>query len=134
MRRIIITIAAMALASASASASAQALEGQWTNYKKNVVVQVERCGAAYCGRVVQASAKAQEKARKGGTPNLVGTQILSGLMPIGGGKFRGRAFVPKRNIHATATVRQISDDVMQVQGCVLGGLLCDNEKWTRVTS
>jgi uncharacterized protein (DUF2147 family) len=119
---------------AAAPASAQALEGQWTNYKKNVVVQVERCGSAYCGRVVQASAKAKEKARKGGTPNLVGTQILTGLTPIGNGKFRGRAFVPKRNIHATATVRQVSDDVMQVQGCVLGGLLCDSERWTRVIS
>jgi uncharacterized protein (DUF2147 family) len=119
---------------AAAPASAQELEGQWTNYKKNVVVQVERCGAAYCGRVVQASEKARAKARKGGTPNLIGTQILTGLKPIGAGKFRGRAFVPKRNLHATATVRQLSDDVMQVQGCVLGGLLCDNEKWTRVTS
>ena len=122
------------LLAAAPAQGAQSLEGQWTNYKKNVVVKVERCGTAYCGRVVQASAKAREKARKGGTPNLVGTQILTGLTPVGGGKFRGKAFVPKRNIHATATVRQISNDVMQVQGCVLGGLLCDNEKWTRVTS
>ena len=128
-----IWVASLLLA-APAAASAQALEGQWTNYKKNVVVEVERCGPAYCGRVVQASAKAQEKARKGGTPRLIGTQILTGLKPIGDGKFRGRAFVPKRNIHATATVRQVNDNVMQVQGCVLGGLLCDNEKWTRVKS
>jgi uncharacterized protein (DUF2147 family) len=129
------TVAFLAsLVLAASPASAQALEGQWTNYKKNVVVQVERCGAAYCGRVVQASEKAKAKARKGGTANLVGTQILTGLTPVGGGKFRGRAFVPKRNIHATATVRQVSDDVMQVQGCVLAGLLCDNERWTRITS
>lgn len=133
MKRTLIPIAALMLA-APAAASAQALEGQWTNYKKNVVVQVERCGPAFCGRVVRASEKAKEKARKGGTPNLVGTQILTGLKPIGGGKFRGQAFVPKRNIHATATVRQVSDDVMQVQGCVLGGLLCDSERWTRVIS
>jgi uncharacterized protein (DUF2147 family) len=84
--------------------------------------------------VVQASAKAKEKARRGGTPNLIGTQILTGLTPVGEGRFRGRAVVPKRNLHATATVRQLSDDVMQVQGCVFGGLLCDNERWTRVTS
>jgi len=119
---------------AASPASAQALEGKWTNFKKNVVVQVERCGSAYCGRVVQASARAKEKARKGGTPNLIGTQILTGLTPVGDGRFRGKAFVPKRNIHATATVKQISDDVMQVQGCVWGGLLCDSEKWTRVVS
>ncbi len=122
------------LALLAAPASAQAIEGQWTNYKRNVVVQVERCGPAYCGRVIEASAKAQEKARKGGTPKLVGTQILTGLKPIGDGRYRGKAFVPKRNIHATATVRQLSANVMQVSGCVLGGLLCDNEKWTRVTS
>lgn len=134
MKRIAFLFAALMLAATPATASAQALEGQWTNYKKNVVVQVERCGPAYCGTVVQASAKAKEKARKGGTPNLVGTQILTGLKPVGDGKFRGRAFVPKRNIHATATVRQVSDDVMQVQGCVLGGLLCDSERWTRITS
>lgn len=132
MKRTALILSSIALA--AAPAQAQALEGKWTNYKKNVVVEVERCGAAYCGRVVQASAKAQEKARKGGTPRLIGTQILTGLKPIGDGKFRGRAFVPKRNLHATATVRQISPNVMQVQGCVLGGLLCDNEKWTRVTS
>jgi uncharacterized protein (DUF2147 family) len=132
MRKIVAMFTLFALA--AAPASAQELEGRWTNYKKNVVVQVDRCGTAYCGRVIQASEKAKEKARKGGTPNLVGTQILTGLKPIGDGKFRGRAFVPKRNIHATATVRQVSDDVMQVQGCVLGGLLCDSERWTRVIS
>ena len=119
---------------AASPASAQALEGQWTNYKKNVIVKVERCGTAYCGRVVKATDKAKAKAAKGGTPNLVGTQILTGLVPTGAGKFRGKAFVPKRNIHATATVRQVSDDVMQVQGCVLGGILCDSERWTRVVS
>jgi uncharacterized protein (DUF2147 family) len=132
MMRIGIFIAPLALV--AAPAPAQAIEGQWTNYKRNVVVQVERCGPAYCGRVVQASAKAEEKARKGGTPKLVGTEILTGLKPIGDGRYRGKAFVPKRNIHATATVRQLSANVMQVSGCVLGGLLCDNEKWTRVTS
>jgi uncharacterized protein (DUF2147 family) len=131
MKRTAILVAASLFAS---PAAAQALEGQWTNYKRNVIVQVERCGTAFCGRVVQASAKAKEKARRGGTPNLIGTQILTGLTPVGDGRFRGRAFVPKRNIHATATVRQVSDDVMQVQGCVFGGLLCDNERWTRVTS
>ena len=128
----LVTAIIASLVLATAPASAQALEGQWTNYKKNVVVQVERCGTAYCGRVVKASEKAKAKAAKGGTPNLIGTQILTGLVPTGTGKFRGRAFVPKRNIHATATVRQVSDDVMQVQGCVLGGLLCDSERWTRV--
>jgi uncharacterized protein (DUF2147 family) len=131
MKRIAILIASLLLA---APASARELEGHWTNDKRSMVVQVERCGAAYCGKVIQATDKAKEKARKGGTANLIGTQILTGLTPIGDGRFRGQAFVPRRNLHATATVRQLSDDEMQIQGCVWGGLLCGREKWTRVTS
>lgn len=131
MKRIAILIASLLLA---APATAQELEGHWTNDKRSMVVQVERCGAAYCGKVIRATDKAKEKARKGGTANLIGTQILTGLTPLGDGRFRGQAFVPKRNLHATATVRQLSDDEMQVQGCVWGGLLCGKERWTRVTS
>jgi len=129
MRRSAILIASLLLA---APAAAQDLAGQWTNDKRSMIVQVDRCGAAYCGKVIQATDKAKEKARKGGTANLVGTQLLTGLTPIGGGRFRGKAFVPKRNLHATATVRQLSNDEMQVQGCVWGGLLCGKERWTRV--
>jgi uncharacterized protein (DUF2147 family) len=131
MKRTAILIASLLLA---APAAAQELEGHWTNDKGSMVVQVERCGAAYCGKVIRATDKAKEKARKGGTANLIGTQILTGLTPVGDGRFRGQAFVPRRNLHATATVRQLSDDEMQVQGCVWGGLLCGKERWTRVTS
>jgi len=132
MRKTIFAITAVMLA--ASPASAQELEGRWTNDKRSMIVQVERCGAAYCGKVIQATAKAKERARKGGTTNLVGTQILTGLTPMGDGRFRGQAFVPKRNLRATATVRQLNNDEMQVQGCVLRGLLCGKERWTRVTS
>lgn len=129
----LMTLMAGSMLLAAAPASAQSLTGKWTNCKGNAVVQVERCGDAYCGRVIQASAKAKKQAREGGTPNLVGTRILTGLKPIGGGKYRGRAFVPKRNVHGTATVRQLSHEVMEVRGCVIGGLLCDSEYWMRVS-
>lgn len=131
MKRTAILIASLLLA---APAAAQELAGHWTNDKRSMVVQVERCGTAYCGKVIRATDKAKEKARKGGTANLIGTQILTGLTPVGDGRFRGQAFVPRRNLRATATVRQLSDDEMQVQGCVWGGLLCGKERWTRVTS
>ena len=117
---------------AATPASAQQLEGWWTNPKGTVVIKVERCGPAYCGRVIHATAKARENARKSGTPQLIGTRILTGLKPIGEGRYRGQAFVPRHKVRGTATVRQISRDVMQVQGCVVGGMLCDNERWTRV--
>ena len=49
MKRIFLSIAAAAAAlAASAPAAAQALEGRWTNAKRSVIVEVERCGDAWC--------------------------------------------------------------------------------------
>jgi uncharacterized protein (DUF2147 family) len=134
MKRILAKAALLALAaSVPVTASAKAaLEGQWRNPKGSVVVKVEQCGKAFCGIVVRASEKAQANARRGGTANLIGTRILSGLKPVGEGRYKGKVFVPKRNLYASATVRQVSPNIMEVEGCALAGILCDEQRWTRV--
>src|SRR4028118_757646 len=127
------TISALLFASLSAPATAQAsVEGRWTNPKRSIVIEVSRCGPAWCGTVVQATAKAKANARKGGTQNLIGTRILSGARPVGKGVYKGRGFIPRRNISAPATIRQRGPNVMEVEGCALGGLLCKEQRWTRV--
>ena len=132
MKQLIASFALLFLAAAPAGASAQTLEGRWTNPKRSVIVDIDRCGEAYCGTVVQASEKAKANARKAGTRNLIGTRVLSGLKPVGNGRYKGRVFVPKRNVHAAATVRQVGANVMEVEGCALAGLICDEQRWTRV--
>lgn len=129
MKRILTLFALLGAASA---AHAAPIEGRWTNPKGSVVVNVAPCGAAYCGTVVKASEKVKANARKGGTQNLIGRQILTGLKPTGPGRYKGKAFVPKRNLYASATVRQLSPNVMEVEGCALIGLICDEQRWTRV--
>jgi uncharacterized protein (DUF2147 family) len=81
MKRVVAwTVIVLTALTVPVTASAKAeLEGQWRNPKGSVVVKVEQCGNAYCGIVVRASDKARANARKGGTANLVGTRILSGL-------------------------------------------------------
>ena len=128
------TALVLAALAAPATASAQPpIEGQWKNPKGSVVVRVAPCGDAYCGIVVDASAKAKASARKGGTPRLIGTRILSGVRPAGDGAFRGQAFDPKRNIRAPATIRVIGPSTLIVKGCVLGGIICKEQRWTRVS-
>ena len=100
------------------SASAQALEGKWTNPKRSVIVNVARCGSAYCGTVSWASEKTRDKVAENGR-KLVGTRILSDLRPAGDGLYKGRAFEPKRNIRGSATVRQVGPNVMVVKGCAV---------------
>lgn len=127
MKKLILSIAAVAAALAPTAASAQALEGKWTNPKRSVIVRVARCGDAYCGTVSWASAKNCEK---GTEP---GTRVLSNLRSQGDGVYKGRAYEPKRNITGSATVRQVGPNIMVVKGCAVIGLLCKEQRWTRVS-
>jgi uncharacterized protein (DUF2147 family) len=128
MKHILIK-AALALLAASAPVTAAVqptLEGRWANAKRSVIVNVARCGDAYCGAVSWASANNREK---GVAP---GTRVLSDLRPQGGGVYKGRAYEPKRGIGGSATVHQIGPNVMIVKGCAVMGLLCKEQRWTRV--
>jgi uncharacterized protein (DUF2147 family) len=123
---ILVAIAMPALASAQGP-----LEGHWRNPKGSVTVKVAPCGNSYCGTVVEASAKAKATAALGGTPHLIGTQILSDMRGNGAGTFKGQVFDPKRNLHAPATIR-IDGNTLVVKGCVLS-FLCKEQRWTRVS-
>ena len=128
MKRIFLSIAAAAVAlGATTPAYAQALEGKWANAKRSVIVQVAKCGDAYCGTVSWASAKNREK---GAEP---GTRVLSDLRRAGDGTFKGKAYEPKRNIRGSATVRQIGPDTMVVKGCAVFGVFCSEQRWTRIS-
>jgi len=122
-----------ALLALPAQALAKApLEGRWKNPKGSVVVRVAACGGAFCGTVVDATAKAKSSARKGGTPTLIGTRILSDVRPQSDGTYKGHAFDPKRNIHAPATIRMQGGGTLVIRGCVLRGLICKEQRWTRI--
>ena len=124
----ILTKLALILLVVPVSAQAQAaLEGRWANPKHSVIVKVAPCGDALCGTVSWASAGNKEK---GVTP---GKRVLSDLKPLGDGLYRGRALEPKRNISGSATVRQDGPNVMIVKGCAVLGLVCKEQRWTRVS-
>lgn len=124
----------VALGAMPAVASGKAaLEGHWRNPKGSVTVRVAPCGEAFCATVVDASSKAKATARKGGTPQLIGTRILTGVRATGGGAYTGRAFDPKRNIRAPATIRLLGPSTLVIKGCVLRGIICKEQRWTRVS-
>ena len=127
MRQIALSFALVALPSTAAAAP---IEGKWQNPKDSVIVNVTPCGAGtWCGRVSWASPKAK---RKADGRLRVGTQLLSGLKADGRGGYKGRAYEPRRQIRANATIRQAGRNALIVRGCALGGLVCKAQRWTRV--
>ena len=120
----LVLLAATVPVGASAEA---ALEGKWANPKHSVIVNVARCGDAYCGTVSWANA---HNRRSGVAP---GTRVLSDLRAQGNGVYKGRAYEPKRGIGGSATVTQEGPNVMIVKGCAIVGLICKAQRWTRVS-
>ncbi len=129
MKPFLLSTLALAMISVPAAAATPApIEGRWSNPKDSVIVKVARCGANYCGRVAWASAKAKAKAGK----PLVGSQLMSGFRPDGRGGYKGRVFLPRHNVYAPATIRSLGPDTLSVKGCALSGVMCKEQRWSRV--
>ena len=122
-------IAALAaLAMIPAAANAAPPKGVWTNPKKNVRVTFQRCGDAMCGKVIWASAEAQQKA---GSP-LVGTMLFEDFVEEGPGEWSGSVFVPDIGQSVSGTIRQMDANTLVGEGCVIAGLGCKSQTWTRL--
>ncbi len=119
---------------ASPAFAAAPIEGQWTNPARTVTVRIAQCGAALCGRVVSASPDARARAAAAGTPRLIGTELMSRLVPVGEGTWRGTFFVPDRNVRAPGELRLLGPRALEIEGCAMGGLVCKTQLWARVTT
>ena len=107
------------------------IEGRWKNPSGRVTVLIEACGEAFCGSVIAAAESARADARRGGTANLVGTQLMTGFKAAGSGKWRGRLFIPDMNRRSKAELRPIGTNQLKVTGCAVGRMICKSQIWTR---
>lgn len=120
--------AVAALTAVAAQGAAPEVHGLWKNPSGSVVIDIEQCHHALCGKVKWASQKAKHDARKG-APHLVGTPLLTGLKATGHHNWSGKIFVPDMNIHASAKVHLMNHNHLKVSGCKL--MICKSQTWTR---
>ncbi|MBO9707821.1 MAG: DUF2147 domain-containing protein [Caulobacter sp.] len=138
MGRIKLTTLSLALVAglmASLPAVAQdvpASYGVWRNPKNSVHVEIRNCGAKTCGYVVWANEEAKADARKGGTDNLVGLQLLRDFTEQKNGVWKGKVFVPDLNMTFSGTAEFPNATTMKAKGCLLGNILCKSQTWRRV--
>jgi uncharacterized protein (DUF2147 family) len=121
----------LAAASALASTSAAGVSGLWMNPDNSVQVDVQSCGEGICGRVVWASPEARADARAGGTPNLVGTEVLRDYRPIAPGEWKGQVFLPDEGRTFRSKMVQLGPGALRISGCEVEGLLCKAQTWHR---
>ena len=104
------------------------IEGRWVKPDHTVIVNIAPCGGSSCGTVQWGTAKAQQDARRG-TPQLIGTQILTELQQAGS-IWKGKLFVPDANLHAEAKIQPVAVGQLKVEGCEFG--ICKSQIWSKV--
>jgi len=130
MKRILASLAAFVLAAMPALASAKSpLEGQWKH--GSMVIEIAPCGSKLCGTVVKASANQQRKAQNGSGTELIGARLITDIEQTGPATYKGRVFAADRNVYANGTVRMVSQDRLDVKGCVLL-VICKSRSYDRV--
>lgn len=105
--------------------------GVWLDHHKAVKVATQACGKALCGKIVWATPQAREEAREAGTDPLIGLEVLSNYHRTGSGTWEGRVFIPDMKRKFYSRIEQEGPDKLKISGCILGGLLCKSQYWTR---
>jgi len=94
--------------------------GEWLTEGREAQIAIKYCGASLCGAISHS---------KDGVN--VGKAILVDMKPEEG-RWKGTVIDPRTNMHYVAYIGLENPHTLEVRGCVLGGLLCGNQKWTRV--
>ncbi|PNU06902.1 DUF2147 domain-containing protein [Novosphingobium guangzhouense] len=111
--------------------AATCTEGIWLNPSRSVAVRTGACGQGLCGRVVWASGKALADAQDSGVTSLIGTELLHDYRAEGP-VWRGSVYVPDMGRHFDSRIEALSPDRLKISGCILGGIFCRSQVWTRV--
>lgn len=138
-------MAAAVLLSSSLMAGAQAATpaaGTWLSADGGTKVRVSECaGNKLCGKVVWLNEPIDRQTGKPKTDKynadpdkrarpLLGVQVVNGMAPSGDNKWSGKIYNADDGKTYDAHVTLVSENAMQVQGCVLG-ILCKSQTWKR---
>lgn len=133
-----VLLAALFLACAPALAHAQAgpqPTGTWLTPGGDSQIRIGRCGAAYCGTIAKVMAG---ETRDVNNPDaglrgrsLVGVALTRDMRPSGEG-WEGSLYNFRDGKTYTGKLAMKGPNVLELSGCVLGGLICKKQMWTRV--
>jgi uncharacterized protein (DUF2147 family) len=136
-------ISAVVLASISAvPAFAADPLGTWLTGDKKGKVKIVNCGGAICGSLAwmqeptdpethqPKTDKHNSDASKQGRP-LIGIPIVLSMKPNGADVWQGQVYNAEDGGTYTGSFTMTGANTAELKGCVMGGLICKSQTWTR---
>lgn len=85
-----------------------------------LLVDIAPCGPALCGKIIEESK---------GDSGIVGMEMFVDMIDDGSGTYKGRIVHPETGKKWRGKVRETSDTVLNVKGCL--GPICLGEDWVK---
>jgi uncharacterized protein (DUF2147 family) len=116
--------------------------GTWLTGDKKGKVRIVNCGHAICGTLVWLAEpndpdthqpktdKHNSNASLQGRP-LLGIPIVLNMTPSGGDKWEGKVYNAEDGGTYTGSFSMSGSNTAELKGCVMGGLICKGQTWTR---
>jgi uncharacterized protein (DUF2147 family) len=134
----LLVLVACSLFVACASAAAADPRGIWLVEDKSAQIQLENCNGLLWGMVIWERMPGRDDENPDpalrGRPTL-GIPIVLGMRPVVQGPetvWHGQIYNAMNGRTYDASIKLLSPDVLHLEGCVLGGLFCGGQDWTRV--
>ena len=96
--------------------------GTWTRPSTGTVVKFYNCGDSLCAKIVGV----KDKSKQG----TVGTVIMSGASKTGDNTWKGD-LLNTEDGQTYSGVVTLAGGGLSLKGCVLGGIICKGETWSR---
>jgi len=129
----------LSMLAAAAAMSPDAAVGRWRTETRNGIVEVERCGASICGKLVNSDGlrtnpnmldiNNKDTALRG--RRLLNLQLLGGFTRGNGEWTGGTIYNGDDGGTYRATVTPIDANHLKVKGCIIWPL-CKSQTWTRI--
>jgi uncharacterized protein (DUF2147 family) len=116
--------------------------GTWLTGDKKGKIRIVSCGAAICGTLVWLAEPLdpdtrQPKVDKNNTNAslqtrpLLGIPIVLNMAPTDGDKWEGKVYNAEDGGTYTGSFTMTGANTAELKGCVMGGLICKGQTWTR---
>lgn len=114
---------------------AATLDGTWLTQSGETRVTIAPCGSVACGTIQwlrdpRADSENPDPGKR--ARPLIGTVMLSDLIPDGTDRWKGQLYNFESGKTYSGALELQGADRMKLSGCVLGGLICKSQIWTRV--
>jgi len=114
------------------AAMAGGIDGVWRT-EHGWQVKLYKCGGSYCGTVVGGTSardvhnpKPALRKRK-----MVGVRMIWGMRKSGS-SYKGKLYNPNDGKIYSGYLKPLSARAIKLSGCILGGLICKGQTWTRI--